>query len=297
MSHHSHHADPYTVDWAEKATELVAAAQDEQAWYESLAEWLLHAGDRVAVDVGCGGGGMTLALAAALGDRGQVVAVDGEPALLAAVRSAVAARAGEPLAPVVTVPADLAEGVATIRAALPGPADLIWASASVHHVGDQQAAVDALASLLGPGGRLALAEGGLPSRYLPWDLGVGEPGLEVRLEAANDQWFARMRAELPGSVRMPYGWPEALRRAGLVSVTTRTTLRESPAPLPEPERHRLAERFTRWVGRLRGTGLLSDADLAAWDRLLDPADPAWLGRRTDVFRLSARSIHLGTKRG
>jgi SAM-dependent methyltransferase len=288
-------SDPYIVDWAEKADGLVEVARDEQAWYEAMAAALLRPDDRIVVDVGCGGGGMTLALAAALGEGGRVVAVDAEPELLAAVRGELAARSSEPLARVDLVEADLGEGVTPVRTVLPDRADLVWASSSVHHVGDQQAAVDALVSLLGRGGRLALAEDGLPARHLPWDVGVGEPGLELRLDAANDLWFTRMRAELPGSVRMPYGWTEAIRRAGLVDVTTRTTLREHPAPLPEPDRRQLAERFARWIDRLRPTGFLDPADLAAWDRLLDPDDPAWLGRRTDVLRLDARSVHLGVR--
>lgn len=285
--------DPYVIDWSEKAGRLVEAARDEADWYAALVASLRRPGDRVAVDVGCGGGGMTLALATALGEGGQVVAVDGAPELLDAVRAQLAKHDG--LARVDLVAADLGDGVAAVRAALTGPAHLVWASASVHHVGDQQAAVDALASLLAPAGRLALAEGGLPTRHLPWDLGVGEPGLELRLEAANDRWFTRMRAELPGSVRMPYGWTGALRRAGLVDVTTRTTLRESPAPLDEADRRQLVDRLARWVGELRPTGLLDPDDLAAWDRLLDPDDPAWLGHRDDVFRLTARSVHLGTR--
>jgi SAM-dependent methyltransferase len=228
--------DPYIVDWSEKAAGLVEMAQDDREWYEALAPTLLRSDDRVAVDIGCGGGGMTLALAAALGERGRVVAVDAEPGLIAAVREQLTARSPDLLTRVDLIAADLDGGLAPVRAALPGPSDLVWASASVHHLGDQQAAVNALAGLLGPGGRLALAEGGLPARHLPWDLGVGEPGLELRLEAANDRWFTRMRAELPGSTRMPYGWTEALRRAGLVEITTRTTLREQPAPLPEVER-------------------------------------------------------------
>jgi SAM-dependent methyltransferase len=307
--------DPFVVDWAEKATGLVELARDEQRWYEALAPALLRPGDRVAVDVGCGGGGMTLALATALGaapaDAGapvagapvagapvpggaQVVAVDGAPEVLEAVRQRLAGSGPTPLARVDLVTADLGRGVAPVQQALHRPADLVWASASVHHVGDQQRAVDALASLLAPGGRLALAEGGLGPYHLPWDLGVGEPGLEQRLYAANDRWFARMRAQLPASVRMPYGWTEALRRAGLTGVTTRSTLQEQPA-LPEPARGRIVERFERWVDRLREAALLDAADLATWQRLLDPRDPAWLGHRTDLYVLRARSVHLGTR--
>jgi SAM-dependent methyltransferase len=295
---HDHHSEAYTVDWSEKASGLVEMARDDQGWYEEMAGWLLRPDDRVAVDVGCGGGGMTIALAATLGASGQVVAVDAEPQLLAAVRAEVARlRSGQSLAEVALVAADLAGEIEPMRAALPGPADLIWASASVHHVGDQQAAVDALAGLLGSGGRLALAEGGLAARHLPWEVGVGEPGLELRLDAANDRWFTRMRAELPGSTPMPYGWTEALCRAGLQDVTTRSTLRERPAPLPEARRREIADRFARWVDRLRPTGLLDAADLATWDRLLDPDDLAWLGHRGDLFELRARSVHLGVKPG
>lgn len=288
--------DPYVVHWAEKVAGLVEMARDDRPWYEELGAWLLRPSDRVAVDVGCGGGGMTLALAAVIDRSGQVVAVDSEQEVLAAVRDQVTAAATKELAQVALVPADLGDGVESIREALAAPADLIWASASVHHLGDQQAAVDALASLLVPGGRLALAEDGLPARHLPWDLGVGAPGLELRLEAANDRWFTRMRDELPGSTRMPYGWTEALRRAGLTEVTTRTFLREVPSPLGTRDVQRVTDRFTRWVDRLRPTGFLDPADLAVWDRLLDPSDSAWLGHRTDLFWLDARSVHLGVRK-
>ncbi|HEX6234187.1 MAG TPA: class I SAM-dependent methyltransferase [Jiangellaceae bacterium] len=287
--------DPYVVHWAEKVAGLVEMARDDQPWYEELAAWLLRPTDQVAVDIGCGGGGMTLSLAAAMGSSAQVVAVDGEPELLAAVRDQVTAAPLGRLAEVTLVAADLSDGVESVREAMAAPADLVWASASVHHVGNQQAAIDALAGLLAPGGRLALAEGGLPARHLPWDLGVGAPGLELRLEAANDRWFSRMRDELPGSVPMPYGWTEALRRAELTNITTQTILRERPIPLSEHDVQRVADRFTRWVDRSRPTGFLDPADLATWDRLLDPSDSAWLGNRTDLFSLDARSVHVGER--
>lgn len=249
---------------------------------------LVRAGDRVAMDVGCGGGGMASALAAALGDGGLVVAADAAPEILAEAGR----RLADAPALVELVLADLGEGVEPLRAH--APADVVWASASLHHVGDQQAAVTALAGLLGPGGRLALAEGGLSPRWLPWDLGVGEPGLEVRLEAAQDRWFARMRAGLPGSVPMPYGWTEALRRAGLTGVTSRSTLLERPVPLAAEDVDRVVAKLTHRIDWLRPTDLLDDADLAAWDRLLDPADPAHLGRREDLRSLEARTVHVAT---
>jgi SAM-dependent methyltransferase len=282
--------EPYQVDWAAQAGHLRDAAGQERDWYAGVAAALVGAGDRVAMDVGCGGGGMAVALAGALGAGGLVVAADGAPEILA--------EAGRRLdgvpARTELVLADLGEGVQALHPH--GPADVVWASASVHHVGDQQAAVTALAGLLAPAGRLALAEGGLPPRRLPWDVGVGEPGLEVRLEAAQDRWFGRMRAALPGSVPMPYGWTEALRRAGLAAVTSRTTLLARPVPLTREDVERVVAKLTHRVDWLRQTDLLPAADLAAWDRLLDPSDEAHLGRRSDLCSVEARTVHTGVRR-
>jgi SAM-dependent methyltransferase len=281
--------DPYEVDWSGQADHLATAADQESGWSAAVAAGLIHPGDRVAMDVGCGGAGMAAALAGALGEPGTVVAADASPEILAEADRRLA---GAP-AHVQLVLADLAEGVEPLRAH--APADVVWASASVHHVGDQQAAVTALAGLLAPGGRLALAEGGLSPRRLPWDLGLGEPGLEVRLEAAQDRWFARMRAGLPGSVPMPYGWTEALSRAGLVAVTSRSSLLERRVPLAPDDVEWVVAKLTHRVDWLRPTSLLSDADLATWDRLLDPADPAYLGRRSDLRSLEARTVHTGIR--
>jgi hypothetical protein len=165
----------------------------------------------------------------------------------------------------------------------------------VHHAGDQQGAVTGLAELLAPGGRLALAEGGLPAYYLPWDVGVGEPGLEHRLVAAGQRWFERMRAALPGQVRMPYGWPEAMRRAGLTEGRTRTFLTEVPAPLPAEAREVVVHALSAQVERLADTELLDESDRDAWRRLLDPDDADWVGGRDDTYVLRARSVYLGRR--
>jgi SAM-dependent methyltransferase len=285
--------EPYEVDWASKAERLAEAARDEVDWYAALAGELVQGPGVTAVDVGCGGGGMTAALATVLDPSSLVVAVDATPDLLKAAEANLSAIAAAARARVTFVQADLVEGVAGLRKALDRPADLVWASASVHHLGDQQAAVGALASLLAPGGRLALAEGGLRPRHLPWDLGIGAPGLEMRLDVAQDRWFARMRTELPGSTPMPYGWTEALRRAGLLRVTTRSTLIERAAPLDDGDRGRVLDVLAHRVDRLHPTGLLDLDDLAIWGNLLDPQGPDWLGHRNDLYWIEARSVHIG----
>lgn len=272
------------INWSAQADHLRHSAVDEAAWTAAVAAFLVGPETRVAVDVGCGGGGMAKALAEA---GATVVAVDADPDVLEQARAHTAGAVRCELGSFDDGP--------SLRAVIGEPADLVWASASVHHASDQQAAVDALAALLAPGGLLALAEGGLPTRQLPWDLGIGEPGLELRLDAVQDKWFAAMRASLPGSVPMAYGWTEALRRAGLTGVTTRTFLTERPVPLSDEERERVVAQLRKRVERLTDEEAphLSPEDLAVWDRLLDPDGEHWLGRRTDLADLSARSIHLG----
>jgi SAM-dependent methyltransferase len=287
-----HHAsDAYTIAWDEAAPRLATAATLDAAWYRSVAGHLIGPDDRLAIDIGCGGAGMARAIRQVM-TSGLVLAVDGDETVLATAREALGpADATSPVG-ARCVRADL-DDLAPLRAAAPEPADLVWASGSMHHAGDQQRAVSGLAALLGPGGRLALAEGGLATRCLPWDPGVGEPGLEIRLDAAQDRWFAQMRRRLPGSVPMPYGWDEALRRAGLVDVRTRTWLTELPTPLSDADRSHVVADLTHRVDRLRPTGLLGADDLAAWDRLLAPTAPAWLGRRGDLFRVGARTVYIG----
>jgi SAM-dependent methyltransferase len=278
----------FEIDWAEHADHLATVAHDDAGWYAGLASGLVRPTDRLAVDVGCGGGGMAIALAAALPPGGRVVALDGAEAVLAGARAAAAA-AG------VAVEfrlADLAEP-AGLLGLIGAPADLVWASASVHHAPDQQAAVSGLAALLAPGGRLALVEGGLRPRCLPWDLGVGTPGLELRLDAAEGRWFSGMRAALPGVVPMPYGWVAALSRAGLADPTTRSTLLEWPTPLPPADTAKVVDALRWRVDRLRRNGMLDPADEQTWGRLLDPDDPAFLGHRPDLYHLEARSVHIG----
>jgi SAM-dependent methyltransferase len=295
--HHPAPSDAYVIDWDEAAPRLALAATADAEWYASVATQLVTPRDRLAVDVGCGGAGMAAALASAMNGAtpAVVLAVDGDTSVLDTARNHLPAGLE---ASVQFVLDDLGTDLPATRAAMTEHqategADIVWASASVHHAGDQQSAITVLARLLAPGGRLALAEGGLPLRCLPWDVGVGEPGLETRLDAAQDRWFAQMRRQLPGSVPLPYGWTAALRNAGLPHTRTVSWLFESPTPLPEPDRERVVRELAHRVDRVRETELLAADDLHAWTRLLDQGDPAWLGHRQDLQRLTVRSVHIG----
>ncbi|MDT7803490.1 MAG: hypothetical protein QOI78_6923 [Actinomycetota bacterium] len=290
MSVHTHD----DIDWADRLAQLrMADALDAEA-LAPVARRLLSgsAGRPTVLDVGCGAGGMSVHFARelALGDGGTVVLLDATPALLAEAQRAVGAVAGERVE-VVGVHGDLADPRLADR--VPA-ADLVWASGVVHHVGDQQAALRTLAGLLRPGAVLAISEGGLEMRCLPWDLGIGRPGLEQRLLAARAEWFAGMRAGIAGSVAMPYGWPRALREAGLEDVESFGALIDHPMPGSDLLREYVVHRV-RWLAESVGDRL-DDGDRATIAALVDPDGPDFLGNRADLYLFGAKAIHSGRSR-
>lgn len=281
---HGHHAGHVEdVDWAGMLDALRRADAVEAEVNTLIASWLVRGHERGIADLGCGAGGMTVALAAAAGPDVNLIAVDGEPALLAETRR----RLGE--AAVETREADLSAGIPLER----GSADLIWAGSVVHHLPDQLAALRELADRLTPGGLLALGEGGLRPRSLPWDLGVGEPGLEVRLDLAQERWFAAMRRDLTGSVALPQGWPAALAEAGLVDVSARSFLLDRPAPLPAAAVDLVVERLRGFLDRDELRDSLAAEDQVTLRRLTDVDDELHRRLRDQLFLLAVRTVYVG----
>ncbi|RSM70143.1 SAM-dependent methyltransferase [Amycolatopsis sp. WAC 01375] len=280
------------IDWADRLRSLRMAETLDAEPMRAAARRLLEGMPEgpTILDVGCGAGGMSVLFAEELAAVGaKIVLVDATEHLLAEAHRVVSAAAGDRAA-VETIHADVAdEG---LPAKLP-PADLVWASRVVHHLPDQQAAIGILARLARPGGLVAIAEGGLDFNCLPWDLGIGRPGLEERLLAARGEWFAEMRAGIPASVSMPYGWNIALQRAGLDDVDSFGVLIHHPAPGPELLREFVLERVT-WLNEVAGDRLdAEDHETAA--ALVDPANPAFLGARRDLFLLGAKTVHCGRR--
>ncbi|WP_059006056.1 class I SAM-dependent methyltransferase [Streptomyces specialis] len=286
---HGHHSTD--LDWEALATHLETNGELHLPLLRRAADRLRTAlgpaaDVRRVLDVGSGPGVMTCVFAETFPDA-EAVAVDGTPALLdrALVRAGRLGLGGRVTVRHAELPGDLDGG--------PGTADLVWSSKAVHHLGDQQGALDGLARALRPGGLCAGAAGGLPTRFLPRDPGLGRPGLQARLDAAQEDWFATMRAELPGSVRVVEDWPAMLRRAGLTGVGAFTLLLDLPAPLDEPARAHLRAHLTR----LRDTvgDFLDAEDRAALDVLVDPEAPGGILRRPDAFLLSATTVFTGVR--
>ncbi|MBF6135759.1 class I SAM-dependent methyltransferase [Nocardia otitidiscaviarum] len=286
------------IDWSTRIGHLRredAVAAEASAGIAARLVGGLPAGATI-VDIGSGTGGQAAAFATALAARGggRVVLVDAVPELLTAAEEAVHTALGGGVAAesvhVDKVHADAAADELLDRVPV---ADLVWAARAVHHLPDEQAGVHRLARLVRAGGYLALAEGGLATRYLPWDLGLGEPGLQDRLNAARDIWFARMRADMPGSVRMPYGWGVALAKAGMAEVTSFSVLTDHPAPAAPAVREAVVEWLSMMSERMDEE--LSESDRDALRALLDPAADTYVGRRDDTFLLSAATVHVGRR--
>lgn len=293
---HKHTHD--NIDWPARLSSLRRAAELDAPHSRQVADRLVGllgaATAPVIVDVGSGGGGMSAAFAQALAARGggRVVLSDAVGELLEPAAALVRDVADGTAVAVDAVLADAADD--RLPDLLP-PADLVWASRVVHHLPDQQAAVDRLARVLAPGGWLALSEGGLATRCLPWDLGIGEPGLGSRLTAARDDWFVGMRADMPGVRSLPVGWNKALEAAGLTEVSSFSYVVDHPAPALEAVRLSVVD----WIAWMAGVGedKLSRTDRETVARLVDPDDDAYAGARDDVFILGASTVYLGQKVG
>ncbi|MER5216965.1 methyltransferase [Streptomyces sp. NPDC002838] len=288
--HAGHHHDHTDIDWTEMGPLLETQAELFTPLYERALAWLGHKQTEpgLIVDAGSGPGVVSCLLAEAF-PGARVVAVDGAEPLLERAR----ARAGR---------LGVADRFGTLAGELPGvlddldyPADLMWAGRSLHHLADQRAALAAFAARLAPGGTLALLEGGLPARFLPRDIGIGRPGLQARLDALQEDWFTRMRADLPGAVAETEDWPALMAAAGLRPTGTRSFLLDLPAPTTDRARAYVAASLSRirdGLGDHLGAG-----DRATLDRLLDPDDEASVHHRPDVFVLAVHTVFTAVRTG
>lgn len=277
-------------DWVSELAEVerdgaIAVPMVRQAvgWLADLLP--LGAGSRI-LDVGAGPGYAVTLLAEAF-SRSELVAVD-------------------PTAPFVTRATErfaelrLGDRVRAVRDAIGAPtlaelapADLVWCAHVVHHLPDPVTALRDLGRLLSPHGVLAVAEGGLATRFLPGGYGVSWPSFVNRLEATLSDYYVQTWSLTETAVGGHQDWPVLLADAGLRHRASRSFLLDYPAPVSDQVRGYAVDRFAR-IQQLVGDRL-SDADAAALARLLDPDDPAALVNRPDLFMLGATTFHLATQ--
>ncbi|GIF02587.1 SAM-dependent methyltransferase [Actinoplanes siamensis] len=223
------------------------------------------------IDLGAGTGTGTVALARHL-PTASLTAVDVDEEMLDRLRRRV-------------TQAGLGDRVRTVRADLDGewpplgPADLVWASASMHHLADPARALAQVHSLLRSGGIFMITElDGFP-RFLTDPDGAA---LEERCQTE----MARLRVE--SGLHMGHDWGAGLKAAGFAVEGERRFEICLPGP-PSPEALRYAQvTLERTAHRLADR--LSPADaaaLAGYARTLPD--------RTDLTVRATRDVWIGRR--
>lgn len=173
--------------------------------------------------------------------------------------------------------------------------DLVWCSRVLHHTPDHILAAKELVRVLKPGGRLAIREGGVPLRILPFDTGFGEPGLQDRIQVANNRWFAAMQRDTLDKLPYPYGWTRLLREAGLEQVTVRTFALDALPPFEADTAEWIVRQLRRPLERDEYGQFLSADDQYTLKLLTDPTSPQYVINRDDLHIQMGESVYLGYK--
>lgn len=274
--HGAHHVHEHEHDSGDQVEILDLDAEVLAEHLASITAWLpIGTGPRRIVDLGCGTGAGTLALLERFPEA-QLTAVDLSAAHLNRLRE----KAGA---------AGAADRVRIVRADLDatawpelGTPELVWASASMHHMPDPDRTLRQVHDLLAPGGLFAVVElAGFP-RFLPEDAPEDAPGLEERCHTALDHHHAE---------QVPHrgaDWGTMLTKAGFTVEGERTVTVDIGPPRTEAAgRYALSS-----LRRMRGgvASALTAEDLAALDRLLDTGSPHSILRRIDLRVRTERTV-------
>jgi ubiquinone/menaquinone biosynthesis C-methylase UbiE len=257
--------------------------------YAEVVNWLRLPNKAGVLEAGSGAGGFTRLLAAVLHQSGgSVTALDESQDLLDATRELLdkgpdAGVVAYQLGDIAHLPFD------------DGAFDLVWSSRTVHHVPDQLAAVRELARVVKPGGRLALREGSVRTRFLPDDIGLGAPGLEDRLDVAFQEWFTANVRSGEGSVRYPYGWTQMLTDAGFHDVTAKSFLLEALPPFSDEQISYMGRHIRRWVEDDHRREMLDHDDVHALGELVNPAGAHFVFGRQDLHLRELVTVYVGTR--
>lgn len=262
---HSHLADMLDLD----AEVLHAYHREVMSWVGSLTP------DRpLVVDLGAGTGAGSLALARELPDA-RIVAVDVAEPMLEHLRHRAHALG-------------VADRIRTVQADLDatwpplGPADLMWASAAMHHLADPGNALAQAFATLRPAGVFVITELDSFPTFLPDEAGAA---LEARCHAL----LAEARTE--AGLHMHEDWSARLREAGFTVEAERRFDIALRAPLPAATGRYARVCLQRMRHRLEGsltTDDLADLDAAAAtaedrdDLVVRATRTVWVARRPDA---------------
>ncbi len=165
--------------------------------------------------------------------------------------------------------------------------DLVWASSSLHHMADPDRVLGQVFAALRPSGILVVAEIDSFPRFLPDDLGLGNPGLEARCHAAIAEERA---AKLP---HLGSDWGSRLSQAGFIIQAERPFDIILTAPLPAATGRYAQASLRRIQSGLDGR--ISADDLATLLTIIESDGPAGILQRDDLTVRAARTVWVARR--
>jgi SAM-dependent methyltransferase len=253
-----------------------------RSYWNEVMGWIeqaLPTNVRRIIDLGAGTGAGTFALARRFDDA-EVVAVDASDEMLERVHEK-------------AVDLGISDRVKAVQADLDtnwpetGQVDLTWASMFMHHLTDVDGALQRVHAATREGGLIVIAEFTDPLRFLPDDLGLGEPGLEGRCI----EGFKRERFRSLPSFGL--AWGRRLEKVGFSAIEERVFDLEGD----ETDPGRLARYGRLWLERVSSaaTPYLSSDDLAVVKELLADGGPHSLEERSDLRLHGSRVVVRAAK--
>lgn len=279
MAHEAHHSHDNVgaTDQSLAMIELLELdAQVLKVYLNDLTGWIADHVDRPPqriLDLGSGPGTGTFALTRQF-PNAVLTAADASPQMLQRLEQAAEARGVS--ARVNAVEADLDESWTNLEEV--GGFDLIWAASFIHHLADPDHGLAQAFSSLRPGGLLAVTEMDSFPRFLPEDIGNGQPGLEMRLHAATHG-------------QPNHDWTESLDAAGFILESRRVFDVHVTSGQAGSGLNRYAQLFLAQLRSAAESHLSSD-DSTALDALLDGAQPDSIMRRQDLTAHTPRTTWL-----
>lgn len=245
--------------------------------FGNIFDWIASqsADPRTIVDLGAGTGTGTFGLARTY-PGASIVAVDQSESMLELLAEKAQDRA-------------LGGRVSTIHADLDqqwpelGGVDLMWAATSMHHFANPLEVFAHIRDSLSPDGILVVVEMEAFPRYLPADLGFGNPGFEERCHRATE----------PEDFNPHPDWTRELEASGYAAV-----LHRSFDYCESSDQELLARAARLSLSRLREH--LPDGfpaqDLATLEELLDPDSSRSVGHRTDLVMRGSHNVWVARVR-
>ncbi len=248
-----------------------------------LIDWLpLEEDPRRVLDLGAGTGAGTLALLDSF-PAASVTAIDSSAHHLERLREKAQTRGFA--AQVTTVVADLDAEWPDLGSPDWGSPDLVWASASLHHLADPVRVLRAVRELMAVDGLIAVVElAGFP-RFLPAGQPADCPGVEDRAHEAAERAFSAHLQHRGAD------WGPMLTEAGFRVEKHQAFALNVPASVDGIIIPSIGAYALGGLSRMREVvnDVLPAEDLAALDRLLDPEDPTSLLRRSDLVLTTERT--------